>query len=168
MATWADFINQNEDRDGVRMSWNVWPATRIEATKMVKHWKSLSCQTTSIYSILWCSYVGSPIISNGDSSEGTTRHASHLLWPCAVWSLTVSCCTQPHVVGDWGETLYSMDVGLPCICIDDEHHTYNMFCKHKYCHVFSVCATPYHLSCAVKWTTGVKRGPAISVSKGML
>lgn len=35
MATWADFINQNEDRDGVRMSWNVWPATRIEATKLV-------------------------------------------------------------------------------------------------------------------------------------
>lgn len=37
MATWPDFINQNEDRDGVRMSWNVWPATRIEATKMVNH-----------------------------------------------------------------------------------------------------------------------------------
>jgi protein transport protein SEC23 len=35
MATWPDFINQNEDRDGVRMTWNVWPATRIEATKMV-------------------------------------------------------------------------------------------------------------------------------------
>ena len=36
MATWSDFINQNEDRDGVRMTWNVWPATRIEATKMVR------------------------------------------------------------------------------------------------------------------------------------
>lgn len=35
MSTWSDFINQNEDRDGVRMTWNVWPATRIEATKMV-------------------------------------------------------------------------------------------------------------------------------------
>jgi protein transport protein SEC23 len=35
MATWQDFINQNEDRDGVRMTWNVWPATRIESTKMV-------------------------------------------------------------------------------------------------------------------------------------
>ena len=35
MATWPDFINQNEDRDGVRMTWNVWPATRIESTKTV-------------------------------------------------------------------------------------------------------------------------------------
>lgn len=34
-ATWADFINQNEDRDGMRLTWNVWPATRIEATKLV-------------------------------------------------------------------------------------------------------------------------------------
>ena len=33
--TWADFLSQNEDRDGVRFTWNVWPATRIEATKMV-------------------------------------------------------------------------------------------------------------------------------------
>ena len=49
MATWPDFINQNEDRDGVRMTWNVWPATRIEATKMVSmesvtrgHWERMS------------------------------------------------------------------------------------------------------------------------------
>lgn len=36
MATWADFIQQNEDRDGVRLTWNVWPATRIETTKLVR------------------------------------------------------------------------------------------------------------------------------------
>lgn len=35
MASWQEFINQNEDRDGVRMAWNVWPSTRIEATKLV-------------------------------------------------------------------------------------------------------------------------------------
>lgn len=35
MSTWSDFINQNEDRDGVRLTWNVWPATRIESTKLV-------------------------------------------------------------------------------------------------------------------------------------
>ncbi len=36
MASWPEFVNQNEDRDGVRLTWNVWPATRIEATKMVR------------------------------------------------------------------------------------------------------------------------------------
>ena len=35
MATWNDFINQNEDRDGIRFTWNVWPSTRIESSKMV-------------------------------------------------------------------------------------------------------------------------------------
>lgn len=35
MATYQDFIQQNEDRDGVRFSWNVWPSSRIEATRMV-------------------------------------------------------------------------------------------------------------------------------------
>ena len=36
MATWAEFINQNEERDGVRFTWNVWPATRVEASKLVR------------------------------------------------------------------------------------------------------------------------------------
>ena len=35
MSTYQDFINQNEDRDGVRFSWNVWPSSRLEATRMV-------------------------------------------------------------------------------------------------------------------------------------
>jgi hypothetical protein len=36
MATWNDFFNQNEDRDGVRFTWNVWPSTRVESSKMVR------------------------------------------------------------------------------------------------------------------------------------
>ncbi|GCB62554.1 protein transport protein Sec23A [Scyliorhinus torazame] len=35
MATFIEFIQQNEDRDGVRLSWNVWPSSRLEATRMV-------------------------------------------------------------------------------------------------------------------------------------
>jgi protein transport protein SEC23 len=35
MATYQEFIQQNEDRDGVRISWNVWPSSRIEATRLV-------------------------------------------------------------------------------------------------------------------------------------
>ncbi|EDV19484.1 uncharacterized protein TRIADDRAFT_51161 [Trichoplax adhaerens] len=33
--TFQDFINQAEDRDGVRFSWNVLPSSRIEANRMV-------------------------------------------------------------------------------------------------------------------------------------
>ncbi|XP_076441689.1 protein transport protein Sec23A-like isoform X2 [Babylonia areolata] len=35
MATYQEFIQQNEDRDGVRFSWNVLPSSRLEATRMV-------------------------------------------------------------------------------------------------------------------------------------
>ncbi|XP_078001202.1 protein transport protein Sec23A-like [Glandiceps talaboti] len=35
MATYQEFIQQAEDRDGVRFSWNVWPSSRLEATRMV-------------------------------------------------------------------------------------------------------------------------------------
>ncbi|XP_046848297.1 protein transport protein Sec23A-like [Xenia sp. Carnegie-2017] len=35
MTTYQEFIQQNEDRDGVRFSWNVWPSSRLEATRMV-------------------------------------------------------------------------------------------------------------------------------------
>lgn len=35
MTTYEEFIQQNEDRDGVRFTWNAWPASRLEATRLV-------------------------------------------------------------------------------------------------------------------------------------
>lgn len=35
MSTFDEFIQQNEDRDGVRFTWNVWPSSRLEATRLV-------------------------------------------------------------------------------------------------------------------------------------
>ena len=35
MTTYSDFIMQNELRDGVRLSWNIWPSSRIEAARLV-------------------------------------------------------------------------------------------------------------------------------------
>lgn len=35
MATYEEFIQQNEDRDGIRFTWNVWPSSRIETTRLV-------------------------------------------------------------------------------------------------------------------------------------
>ncbi|KPP75215.1 protein transport protein Sec23A-like [Scleropages formosus] len=35
MAMFQEFIQQNEDRDGVRFSWNLWPSSRLEATRLV-------------------------------------------------------------------------------------------------------------------------------------
>jgi len=35
MATYAEFIQQQEERDGVRLSWNAWPSSKLEATRLV-------------------------------------------------------------------------------------------------------------------------------------
>lgn len=35
MSTYEEFIQQNEDRDGVRFTWNAWPSSRVEAQKLV-------------------------------------------------------------------------------------------------------------------------------------
>jgi len=35
MTTYPQYIQQNEDRDGIRLSWNIWPTSKLEATKMV-------------------------------------------------------------------------------------------------------------------------------------
>ncbi len=35
MATWDEYMKQQEDVDGVRFTWNVWPHSRVESTRMV-------------------------------------------------------------------------------------------------------------------------------------
>ena len=35
MATYEEFIQQNEDRDGIRFTWNAWPSSRVESQKLV-------------------------------------------------------------------------------------------------------------------------------------
>ena len=44
MATFQEYIQQNEDRDGVRMSWNVWPSSS-EAMSLVVN---LACLYTPL------------------------------------------------------------------------------------------------------------------------
>jgi protein transport protein SEC23 len=45
MGTFQEYIQQNEDRDGVRLSWNVWPSSRLEATRLVVN---LACLYTPL------------------------------------------------------------------------------------------------------------------------
>ena len=45
MATYQEFIQENEDRDGIRFSWNAWPSSRLEGTRMVV---PVSCLYTPI------------------------------------------------------------------------------------------------------------------------
>lgn len=35
MATYLEFIQQNEERDSVRFSWNMWPSSGLRGYRMV-------------------------------------------------------------------------------------------------------------------------------------
>ncbi|KAF4519071.1 hypothetical protein B566_EDAN001663 [Ephemera danica] len=35
MTTYEEFIQQNEERDGIHFTWNVWPSSRLEASRLV-------------------------------------------------------------------------------------------------------------------------------------
>lgn len=35
MTTYEEFFFQNEERDGIRFTWNVWPSSKLEATRLV-------------------------------------------------------------------------------------------------------------------------------------
>lgn len=35
MTTYEEYIQQNEDRDGIRFTWNVWPSSRIDSSRLV-------------------------------------------------------------------------------------------------------------------------------------
>ena len=35
MTTYQEYIQQNEERDGVRVSWNLWPSSKVEAARLV-------------------------------------------------------------------------------------------------------------------------------------
>lgn len=35
MTTYEEYIQQNEDRDGIRLTWNVWPSSRIDSSRLV-------------------------------------------------------------------------------------------------------------------------------------
>jgi hypothetical protein len=35
MTTYGEFLQRNEDRDGVRFAWNIWPSNQLEARALV-------------------------------------------------------------------------------------------------------------------------------------
>ena len=102
--TYQDYIQSQEDRDGVRLSWNVWPSSRLEATRMVvplaalytplKVWKPT-------HSGLFQSSK-SPVLLciNMFIFEGATRFAANPVWPCHLRETDLQGRSEPYVPGE--------------------------------------------------------------------
>lgn len=35
MASWDDYLHSQQNNDGIQMTWNVWPHSRVDAQKLV-------------------------------------------------------------------------------------------------------------------------------------
>lgn len=95
MATFPEYIAQNEERDGVRFSWNVWPSSRLEATRMVVPVASLITPLKERPDLPPIQYE--PVLC----SRATCRAVLNPLWYalllgylCDVIKLCVTCLTS--------------------------------------------------------------------------
>lgn len=95
MATFPEYIAQNEERDGVRFSWNVWPSSRLEATRMVVPVASLITPLKERPDLPPIQYE--PVLC----SRATCRAVLNPLWYalllgylCDVIKLRVTCLTS--------------------------------------------------------------------------
>ena len=101
--TYQDYIQSQEDRDGVRLSWNVWPSSRLEATRMVvplaalytplKVWKPTHRR-------LFQSSQSPLLCINVFIFEGATRFAANPVWPCHLRETDLQGRSEPYVPGE--------------------------------------------------------------------
>ena len=99
--TYQDYIQSQEDRDGVRLSWNVWPSSRLEATRMVVPlaalYTPLKVLKPWIFSLLKTPQKAHNIIP---FIEGAARLASNPVWPCHLCKTDLQGGSQPNVPGE--------------------------------------------------------------------
>ena len=102
MSTYQEFINQNEEKDGIRFTWNMWPSTRIEATKLVSNLGELSSLSVNVRMVLSRVYLflfkGGSACLHVHSSERATRSPPYMLRARPLQSHYLQGGAQPFVV----------------------------------------------------------------------
>ena len=102
MSTYQEFIHQNEEKDGIRFTWNMWPSTRIEAAKLVMT-RDLVC-SEPLNVLMWLSCTFLFLFKGGSAclyvhpAEGAPRPPPDLLRARPVQSHYMQSRSQPSVV----------------------------------------------------------------------
>jgi len=90
MTTYQEFIAQNEERDGVRFTWNVWPSTRLEATRLVV---PLGCQFTPLKERLDLPPLNyDPVLCTNKVCRAILNPFCHVDYRAKIW--TCNFCLQ--------------------------------------------------------------------------
>ena len=100
MATYHEYIVQNEQRDGIRFTWNSWPTTRVEATKLLV---PLACLFTPLKERLDLPPLQyDPVLCTRTTCRAILNPFCHVDYQAKIW--TCNFCSQrnnfpPQYVG---------------------------------------------------------------------
>lgn len=100
MATYQEFITQNEERDGIRFTWNLWPCQRAEANRLVV---PLGCLYTPLKERLDLPLLNyEPVLCTRNSCRAILNPYANVDFRAKVW--TCNFCLQrnsfpPHYAG---------------------------------------------------------------------
>lgn len=111
MATYQEFIHQCEDRDGVRFSWNIWPASRLEATRLVV---PLACLYTPLKERTDLPPIQyDPVVCSRSSCHAILNPYSQIDFRTKSW--TCCMCYQRNQARYWSgwKTMKSCDLICP-------------------------------------------------------
>jgi len=101
MTSYQDYFQQTEDRDGFRLTWNVLPASKTEASKLV-------VPLTVLFTPLkdrpgWCDIRK---VCNLCCSSIDFRSPAYSLWACCLRSSLLPCHFEPYLSGGFqGKTM---------------------------------------------------------------
>ena len=83
MATYQEFFVQNEERDGVRFTWNMWPSSRLEATRLVV---PLGCLFTPLKERLDLPVINyEPVLCTRDSCRAILNPFCSVEYRTKIW-----------------------------------------------------------------------------------
>ena len=90
MATYQEYIVQNEQRDGIRLTWNSWPTTRAEATKLLV---PLACLFTPLKERLDLPPLTyDPVLCTRTTCRAILNPFCHVDYQAKIW--TCNFCSQ--------------------------------------------------------------------------
>lgn len=145
MATFPEYIAQNEERDGVRFSWNVWPSSRLEATRMVVPVATLFTPLKERPDLPPIQYE--PVLC----SRATCRAVLNPLWYASLHM------KRGHLAPHSMTPVQHSPVSHP-----SNSHLYHLY---HTCPTLT-CITPVQLCVAARWTTEPNCGLVTSATRG--
>lgn len=105
MTTYEEYIQQNEDRDGIRFTWNMWPSSRIDATRLVVPLGCLYQPLKERNDLPVINY--DPVVcTRSNTCKGILNPMCQVDYRAKLWVCVF--CSQRNPVGNYSDQFFSL------------------------------------------------------------